>query len=613
MSRIVQCLGAALLFVSAGAQSAPRTLAELQAEVEQIRVETQQPAIGIALVTQDGPQWVAGLGVRDLATGAAADADTLFRIASVSKVYVGLAVMKLVEQGRLHPDDRLRALAPDLQFQNPWEQDHPILIEHLLEHTTGWDTRPSEYLRSAPDSLSLQAGLADPARVRARTSRWVPGTRHAYSNTGPVVAAYVVEQLTHRRFEDYVRTELFEPLGLRATGYDESAAWQRLGATGYVNGQPVPYAHLYSRPASSIHSSAHDMARLLQLLIGRGTVDGQQILRADSILALETPRSTLGASQGLRSGYGLTLEIYGAQAHGVALYGHGGNLPGSITELVYSPALHAGFVFMLNAQNDAAYRRLYDLLIDYLLQDAPAPSLAEQPLAAADQALPGLYQLVSPQGELLRIKTDLLDVVRIDADRTALTVSPLWGGSTRRYLAGPGTALRSAASGLPALAAVEDPLIGASVQIDSALYQRISAWHYYSRVALWPLLLIATVSSLLVALIAVLRRARIRPMSVRIASAPAGPGLALLGLPLLASLLPNDPAAMALSPITAGLCALSLLYPALALTGGWRLWQTRRAPGARWLYGYALLVTLVHLTFALYLASYGLIGYRSWV
>src|SRR5690606_1965291 len=102
--------------------SAPQKLAELQAPVDKIPVDTDTPAIGIALVNHEGPQWIAGLGLASLEQQTPADENTLFRIGSISKMFVGIAVLKLVEEGRVRLDDKLRDLAPDIAFENPWEE-----------------------------------------------------------------------------------------------------------------------------------------------------------------------------------------------------------------------------------------------------------------------------------------------------------------------------------------------------------------------------------------------------------------------------------------------------------------------------------------------------------
>ena len=83
---------------------------------------------------------------------------------------------------------------------------------NLLEQTTGWDDLHfREYAEKSPDSMSLREGLD--YDHHSRTSRWPPGTRMAYCNSGPAVAACVVEKLTGEKFEDFVQQNLFNPSG----------------------------------------------------------------------------------------------------------------------------------------------------------------------------------------------------------------------------------------------------------------------------------------------------------------------------------------------------------------------------------------------------------------
>ena len=97
-------------------------------------------------------------------------------IGSTSKIFVALAVLKLVEQGKLSLDDTLADLAPDVAFENPWEETHPIRVVHLLEHTTGWDDiHLPEYAHNQPDPVSLKEGLD--FHPHSRISRWRPGSR----------------------------------------------------------------------------------------------------------------------------------------------------------------------------------------------------------------------------------------------------------------------------------------------------------------------------------------------------------------------------------------------------------------------------------------------------
>ena len=114
----------------------------------------------------------------------------------------------LADQGKLSLDDPVHKLAPEVWFENPWEATDPVRVVDLLEHTTGWDDMHlREYAKQAPDSMTLREGLD--YDHHSRISRWRPGTRMAYCNSGPPVAAYIVEKLTGQRFEDYVQQNFF--------------------------------------------------------------------------------------------------------------------------------------------------------------------------------------------------------------------------------------------------------------------------------------------------------------------------------------------------------------------------------------------------------------------
>ena len=144
--------------------------------------------------------------------------DTLFRIGSISKGFAALSILKLVEQGKLTLNDTVRSLVPEIQFQNPWEATDPVRVVHLLEHTTGFDDMAlKDYANNDPKPLTLKEGLDfNPA---TRVSRWRPGSRYAYCNSGPPIAAYIVEKITGQRFEDYVEENFFRPLHMDSASY----------------------------------------------------------------------------------------------------------------------------------------------------------------------------------------------------------------------------------------------------------------------------------------------------------------------------------------------------------------------------------------------------------
>lgn len=603
--------------------STPQTLAELKAAVETIRKDTQTPAIGIALVNQTGPQWVAGLGLASLEQQTPADENTLFRIGSITKMFVGIAVLKLVEEGRVSLDDKLSDLAPDLEFQNPWEDTHPIRLVHLLEHTTGWDDMSlREYALEAPDSMSVKEGLD--YRPDSRKSRWVPGTRVAYCNTGPAVAAYIVERITGKRFEDYVQALIFDPLNMHSTSFFRSPGYQERGATLYVNGAPQDYWQIITRPAGSVNSSANDMANFLHLLIQRGEVAGQQIISPTSFARMEIAKTNLGSAAGITAAYGLHNYTGGHENYHVAFRGHNGGMEGALAELSYVPELEAGYVIMINSGNFQALSSLAKLLRGYLLKDLTPPEVEPAPLPEAFKHLSGFYLPTNYRSDFTRMFSDIQAVVKISTSDNYLHRAPLLGGwkSNDYAQAADDKVLIDGWTGLPTVALVEDPLIGSALQVGPDLFRPISAARAYGVLAANLLTLLVSLLSLICFLVWGLRRLLKRlPIDngVRVRVWPLAASACLFAV-ILAPSINNSIVALGRVSVTSVTMAMgSILYAVATLVAVWMLWHVysqKRRHGiscSRWIYGYACLHTGLHVFMVGQLALYGLIGIRTWV
>src|ERR1700742_1308327 len=114
---------------------APKSIAELRARIEKVIEREHIAGATFALVGTDGPIYVGGIGLRDRASAAPMTSDTAFRVGSLSKSVIALAVMRLVDQGKLDVDRPLREIVPDLQIDNPWEAIAPVTLAQCLEHT----------------------------------------------------------------------------------------------------------------------------------------------------------------------------------------------------------------------------------------------------------------------------------------------------------------------------------------------------------------------------------------------------------------------------------------------------------------------------------------------
>ncbi len=376
------------------AQSIP----ELQQQLEKILKDTHTPGVSVAIVHKDGPEWIAGVGIADVASNRAATADTLFRIGSTSKAFAALSILMLADQGKLTLDDPVHKLVPDVWFENRWESSDPVRVVNLLEHTTGWDDMHlREYAKQAPDSMSLREGLD--YDHHSRISRWRPGTRMAYCNSGPPVAAAIVEKLTGERFEDFVQQNLFLPIGMKTATYFVPP--QGTATTLYHDDGKTPYQywHILLRPAGSINASAKDMAGYVQFYLNRGAANGKQIVPAADLDRMEITQSTWAGKEGLKAGYGLS--NYWSFHDGFVCHGHNGGVEGGLTDMSYMPDLGVGYFYSINSGNGDAFEKVGKVIRAYITLKLQKPDLPEPaPLPANAQDYAGWYEPDSPRNEL---------------------------------------------------------------------------------------------------------------------------------------------------------------------------------------------------------------------
>src|SRR6185295_14171732 len=264
-----------------------------------------------------------GYGLADVAARRAATADTVFRAGSISKSLTGIAVMTLVERGKLSLDGCLADLAPEVRFRNPWESTDPVRLVHLLEHSTGWPDISLRVLVAEGKGWPLLKGVQ--ATSPEFVSRWKPGLYSVYNNAGPAVAGRIIENVSGQTFDAYVREQVLRPMGIASGDFELPPELAAGLARSYgADGTATPYQTIILGPAGSLAVSARELAQLVLLFLGRGTVDGRQILTPRSVERIERGESTLAGRAGLRTGYGLgNAPLFD---EGVTFRGHNGGI-----------------------------------------------------------------------------------------------------------------------------------------------------------------------------------------------------------------------------------------------------------------------------------------------
>ena len=597
-------------------EPAPATLAELQERVAKIVQETEVPAVGIALVDESGPVWIDAIGKADLESDTDANADSMFRIGSTSKMFVSLAVLKLVEEGRLSLDDKVADLAPDIKFENQWEDTDPIRIVHLLEHTTGWDDiHLPEYAHNVYPPVSLKEALD--FHPHSRKSRWKPGTRMSYCNAGPAVAAYIVQKVTGEDFEDYVRDKFFLPMGMETMTYRLSDDFKVRGVTLYANDQePQAYWHINTRPTGSINASPTDMAKFLQFYVNRGAIDGLQLISPDSLARMERVESTNAARAGQAAGYGLS--NYSSSHKNWVYRAHNGGVLGGLTDFAYLPEAKRGYVVMINSDDVPSLFDIVDLVRDFQTRDLQPPS-AEAAQEATDEhrRIEGVYHPINSRQQVGYFLDRVLGVYRLQFKDGKLEVAPVLGDDADVYFPVSTTLYAAEETGMTALSIADDPLAGPVVHVGNLVLKPVPAVLAYGQLAIAALWGLVIATSFLYFLIWGIRRLR--------SKIPPGPTIGIRLWPLLASAMivgvvvlfsvaMADPFARLGAPsfYTITIMVFTILFAFFAALGVTVAIEARQLPMNRWNYWYSTVSSCTHLVVAAYLFWFGIIGLRIW-
>ena len=273
---------------------------EMKARVNEIL--NRWPAVGLALgvVRHGSLAFFYGHGLADIKSNTPITKDTVFRIASITKTFTAIAVMQLWEQGLIDLDapanDYLRAyklIPARASFQ-------PATVRHLLTHTAGIREvlHLSDLLRMRDLGETVQLGRPVPSLAEyyqgALRIDAEPGSRFMYTNHGFATLGQLVEDVSGKRLDSYLREHLFEPLGMANTDLARSERIRSHLATGYDlrrNGaRPVDDYAVVTVGGGGAYSTPRDMARYLAALLGGGANEHGRVLKPVTLATMFEPQ-----------------------------------------------------------------------------------------------------------------------------------------------------------------------------------------------------------------------------------------------------------------------------------------------------------------------------------
>ncbi|MBS0660799.1 MAG: serine hydrolase [Verrucomicrobia bacterium] len=377
-----------LAWSAPAAEPRPRSAREIRAEMErylQAAVEHER-FTGSILVARDGrPILSRGYGLANAELNVPNQPRTVFRLASVTKQFTAAAILLLQERGRLSVHDPISRHLPDCP--PAWEA---ITIRHCLTMTSGLPGL------SAADIGALR-GLPVPwdqwlEAMRKKPLEFTPGEKFKYANPGYTILGLIIERLSGKSYGEFLQENIFTPLGMKQTGYEDPRRIIPHRATGYsqLPGEPlanVPYAELFRLyAAGGIYSTTEDLLRWDQALYS------ERLLSRRSIEEMQTPVSEI--YPGKRYGYGVWISLQSGREE----IAHGGNLAGFLTYLSRFPKERLTVIVLSNNGKGSSGKisRALSAIAFGAPYELPRPRRAvDVPPAAVERVL-GEYQALYP-------------------------------------------------------------------------------------------------------------------------------------------------------------------------------------------------------------------------
>lgn len=352
-------------------------IAAIDAYVQGVQIYDKVPGISVGIVYDQDLLWQSGYGYSNLATKRPADANTLYSICSISKLFTAIAIMQLRDAGELTLRDPVGDHLDWFNIEQVHEDGGPATIEGLMTHSSGLP-RESDYpYWIGPDfPFPTRAQVID--RLSAQETLYPSQTYFQYSNLGWTLAGEIVQERSAQEYATYINRNILQPLGLSNTRsyYPENLRGEQL-AIGYTGmhraGTRVPVKPFFTRgitAAAGFTSSVNDLAKFaswqFQLLEG----GDDDVLKANTLREMHRVH---WVDPDWETTWGLGFNV--ARAEDVTVVSHGGGCPGYITQFALVPKHKIGVIVLTNAGDGPAGRLTRNIFktISPAVKDAASP------------------------------------------------------------------------------------------------------------------------------------------------------------------------------------------------------------------------------------------------
>lgn len=374
---------------------------QLLKKIDTVLKKEHMPSLMISIVKKDSILFSGGLGFADLDRKIPADSKTQYHLASITKFFVAMSIQRLVADGKLDLNDRLKEIAPELPYSNRWESTDPVRIVHLLEHTAGFeDIQLNKMVNTTGKSFS---GITAVKEVgNSLNCRWKPGKMMSYSNPGYNVLGYIIEKVSGVPWNQYINQTLLRPLAMDHTLFDLDGQGRESYAKGYDFRNGIFTLFPFYRPgsngaSSAIVSNASDMAKFLRYLLNTNKYENDGLLQEKDICEMERVHSTLAGQYGLQTGYALGNDFFPNNKK-ITFRGHNGKGEGFSSWIFFNR--EAGLAYAISTNCNAHLWPVSQIIEDYLTKNIEPPTLESVMIDRSEiEPMLGYYQFMNPKNE----------------------------------------------------------------------------------------------------------------------------------------------------------------------------------------------------------------------
>jgi CubicO group peptidase (beta-lactamase class C family) len=342
-------------------------------------VREKHGIVGLSLAVFDDRQvlWAEGFGYADRERGMRATPQTVYRVGSIAKPFTAAAVMQLEEKRAVDIDQPLFLYLPEFEVRSRFNTTlRPITVRHLLTHHSGLPTDLSKGMWSDASFASVAPAL------REEYVAYPPDLVFSYSNVGYTLLGHLIQSVTKTPFTDYMRSALFEPMGMTDTAYAPTSPMRKRLAAGYRDGEARPLLPIRDLPAYGLYSTALDLSRFGRMLLSAGQANGRRVLYPGTVAEMmEVQNAEVPLDLRVRIGLGWFLEKDSVADEGYVVR-HGGTTMLFAGELVLLPERNLGAVVLANTHGS---RRVVSHIAEDLLRLAIEGELGLPP---GESALP---------------------------------------------------------------------------------------------------------------------------------------------------------------------------------------------------------------------------------